>query len=345
MFDSLLGNDRIKEILIRLIKTRRIPASLLFAGEESVGKKQFALEVAKSVLCVSPKESQSCETCKSCVRAATFRFPKSDDRDAHKKVIFSENPDLGIVIPYNRYILVDAIRNLEREANFRPFEASARFFIIDQADKMNEAASNALLKTLEEPPPTSFIFLITSRPDSLLQTIRSRCQILRFEPVPTDRIEKHLLLKQKIPFADASLIARLSRGSVGRSIKTDLEKFRVWRTEMLKVLESLLFDRERSALLLIAEQISDPKHKDDFETRLETLQSLIHDVWSLRLGKKPEDLVNADISFDLKRFAEYAEAPKLARWINEIEELRENLRFNLNRKIAADALFMKMSAR
>ena len=343
MFDNFIGNDRIKQVFKRLIKTERVPHSLLFAGESGVGKKQLAFELAKSFLCQTPQDFESCGVCAACRRASKFNFPKPDDRDAHKKMIFSDHADLGLVIPYNRNILVDAIRDLEKEANFRPFEAKARFFIIEEADKMNDAASNALLKTLEEPPATSYIFLITSRPDSLLQTIRSRCQTIRFAPVEAKKIEDHLLSTQKFSPADAALLAKISRGSVGRALETDLQTFKNGREAMLKVLESLFFREDRAALLQAGEEMSDAKYKDEFETRLEILQTLIHDVWSLDLGK--DDLINADIRADLEKFARNSERKRLADWINEIETLRENLSINLNRKIATDALFMQMASR
>src|SRR6185436_10040923 len=104
-----------------------------------------------------------------CHRADKFNIPKANDnRDEFKRVFFSEHSDIGLVTAYKNNILIDAIRSLETEAHFRPYEARARFFIIDNADKMNLESSNALLKTLEEPPLTSHIFLITSRPNTLL---------------------------------------------------------------------------------------------------------------------------------------------------------------------------------
>ncbi len=342
MFDKFIGNNRIKEVFKRLIKQERVPHSLLFAGVEGVGKKQFAFELAKAFLCQNPQDFESCGVCPACKRASKFSFPKSDDKDAHKKMIFSEHADLGLVIPYNRNILVDAIRDLEKEANFRPFEAKSRFFIIENAEKMNDAASNALLKTLEEPTSTSYIFLITSRPDSLLQTIRSRCQTIRFAPVEAKIIEEHLLSTQKFSLADAALLSKISRGSVGRALETDLEKFRMGREAMLKVLESLFFREDRAALMQVAEDMNDAKYKDEYESRLEILQTLIHDVWSLHLGK--DEMINTDIFTGLEKFSRNAESKRLAKWINEIETLRENLNINLNRKIATDALFMRMAS-
>ncbi len=152
-----------------------------------------------------------------------FRNPTTATRT--KRVIFSEHPDIGLVIPYGKNILVDAVRDLEREANFRPYEAKARFLLIDDADKMNDAASNALLKTLEEPPPTSYIFLITSRPDALLPTILSRCQTIRFAPIAADEIKDYLLETKQIAPDDAAVSAKLSAGSIGNAFRSILRNF------------------------------------------------------------------------------------------------------------------------
>lgn len=326
-----------------MLEKERVPRSLLFAGSEGVGKRQFALELAKSFVCLDKQNSEACDRCAACRRADNFNFPKSDDRDAHKEVVFSEFPDIGLVIPYNKNILVDAIRNLEKEANFRPYEAKARFFIIDDADKMNDAASNALLKTLEEPAATTHIFLVSSRPDSLLQTIRSRCQTIRFAPVDASEIEKKILDSEKFSPVDAELVARLSAGSIGRALDFDLEKFRRRRETMLGVLQSLAGKSDHVALLKTGEEMNDAKNKDDYELYLETLQTLIHDVWALAHGAGEKTLVNVDLKAMLQTLAVNSEGPRLARWLGEIEILRETLAVNVNRKIATDALFAGMA--
>ena len=344
MFDKLIGNDSVKTVLRRLLIQKRVPNALLFAGADGVGKRQFALQLAKAFVCQNPKTAEACDVCSNCRRASNFTFPKADDRDAFKKLIFSEHPDIGLVIPYHKNILVDAIRELETEANFRPFEATARFFIIDEADKMNDAASNALLKTLEEPPAASYIFLVSSRPDALLPTIRSRCQTLRFAPIETKEIENYLSKDEKLAPADAALLARLADGKLGRARSTDLERFRAARAAMLKVLQSVLVKENRSELLRIGEEMNDAKNKDDFETRLDILQSLIHDVWTMRNEADAKITVNVDLETDLKKLAARADSRRLAAWLSEIETVREGLAVNLNRKIAIDALFMQMAA-
>lgn len=340
MLNKIVGNTRVKEIFQRILQNRNVPNSLLFAGEEGVGKKTFALEIAKSLICQNPQNSEACDNCAACRRAANFNFPKSDDRDAHKKIIFSEHPDIGIIIPYNKNILVDAVREIETESNFLPYEAQSRIFIIDDAEKMNDAAANALLKTLEEPPKTSYIFLITSHPAALLLTIRSRCQIVRFSPLGEEDIENHLLQTQKFAADDAELLSNLSRGSIGRALSIDLGKFRERREMMLNLLENLVRNQNRAVLLKTAEELNDAKNKEFYEDFLDILQLLIHDIWTLRLGK--EKIVNLDLRLRLITLAKDAHLKQLANWQTEIERLREQMAVNLNKKIATDAIFMKM---
>jgi DNA polymerase III subunit delta' len=347
MFSKLIGNNHIKDILRRMLEKGRVPRSLLFAGIEGVGKKQFALELAKSFVCVNKQGTEACDTCPACQRADEFVFPKADDKkDEFERVFFSRHPDLGMVIPYKNGILVDAVRDLEKEANFRPYEAQARIFIIDDADKLNSAqknAANALLKTLEEPAPTTYLFLVTSRPDSLLQTIRSRCQMIRFAPIDAPAIQEKILSTGKFLPVDAELVARLSAGSIGHALDFDLEKFRARRETMLGVLQSLMGQPNHLSLLKTGEEMNDAKNKDDYEFYLEILQTLIHDIWALSHGADEKALLNVDLRAPLQKLSAGTPSKRLAGWLGELEILRETLSVNVNRKIATDALFMQMA--
>jgi DNA polymerase III subunit delta' len=344
MFSRLAGNTHAKDVLSRLITKRRVPNSMIFAGEEGIGKRQFALEIARSLICLDAVSGEGCSVCSTCIRIGAFTLPPSDDKDAYKRVIWSEHPDVGMVSAHNRSIFVDAIRHLESEANFRPYEAPARIFIIDGAEKMNDAASNALLKTLEEPPLDSHIFLITSRPDSLLPTIRSRCQMIRFAPLEVDQIERFLIDEKAFTTDEARRASRLCRGSIGRALAMDAERFISARDEMLTVLRSVIEIGGLAGALKIAEQMNDAKHKDYYEETLDILGSLIHDVWRIRTSGDASRAVNDDMADVLTRLAEGAAAPRLASWLDEIETLRQNLIVNINRKVATDALFVKMAS-
>ena len=343
MFNSLIGNERAKQSIRRLIRTNRFPQSTIFSGNDGIGKKRFAIETARSLTCKDPTDFSPCEKCGPCLRAAKFILPTSGKKEDYLRVFFSEHPDVGIVIPNKQTIYIDAIRDLEREANFRPYEAEARFFIIDEAEKMTPQASNALLKTLEEPAETTHIFLITSHPASLLSTIRSRCQTFRFVPIEESLIESFLFEKKGYSSADSGLIARIARGSMGMALSLKLDNYKALRKNILEILRTLAEGEHFASLLRAAEEISAAKSKEEFDSFLAALQAVVYDVWKLSNDDGAE-IINIDVKKELQVFANEIPGSMASNWIEEIEELRENLRFNLNRKIAADALLMNMAS-
>lgn len=344
MFEKLAGNERIKEVFRRMLERGRVPGSLLFAGEDGIGKRLFALELAKAMNCREPVRHEACDRCSSCLRIGRSSFPPYDNEDDNKaRIVWSEHIDVGVVRPFKRIIRVPPMRELEREANYRPLEGRARFFIIEDADRLNESSSNAFLKTLEEPPPTSHLVLLTSRPSALLSTIRSRCQVIRFAPLSVEEMEQHLLKERRLPKREAAFLAHIARGSIGRALSTDLSSFRERRDAMLEVLTQLALAEDRARLLRIAEEMNDAKRKEDYEPRLDVLEMLVHDVWALSLGAPPEKIVNQDVDAELKKISERVSTGRAARWITEIETLRGQLTVNVNRKVATDALFLSMA--
>jgi DNA polymerase-3 subunit delta' len=344
MFSKLIGNESVKASLQQLLSADRVPNSLLFTGPEGVGKKQFALELARSFVCQESGENGACGECPACVRVSHFNTPTSERGEDYDRVFFSEHADVGLVIPYKRNLRVGAIRALEVQANFRPYEARARVFIVDNADKMNDAASNALLKTLEEPPSTTYIVLISSRPNLLLPTIRSRCQTIRFAPVSSMAIETFVRTERGLDSDDARLVARFADGSVARASEFDVGKFRAQRDVQMANIEKALVKMDRPALVRASEQMNDAKNKDLFEDNLEILESLVRDMWLIKSGSDPDAIRHLDLLDRLNSIAILVPVAKLAESLTEIELLRQSFAVNINRKSATEALFMKVSA-
>ncbi|MDT7542665.1 MAG: polymerase subunit delta [Acidobacteriota bacterium] len=345
MFDRLVGNRRAKEVLRRMLKQGRVPGALLFAGEESVGKFQFAIELAKALNCLQPRGVEACDRCSACLRIPKFAPPPSqDDKERGKHIAWSEHQDVGWARLERSFITVEQAREVERESNYRPREGRARVFIIGPAERMNDNAANALLKTLEEFAPTSHLILVTSRPASLLPTIRSRCQTIRFAPLTATEIEEHLKSNKLRAGEDARLVSRLARGRLGEALDLNLDAYRERRTLMLGVLESLLSTPADNVRLLRAtEELSDAKRKDDFVPQLDALATLIHDAWMLSLNPRAE-IVNDDVRERLARPASMLPSERAARWLSQIEELRSRLAVNVNRRAATDSLFLSMAA-
>ncbi|MFN2406628.1 MAG: DNA polymerase III subunit delta' [Pyrinomonadaceae bacterium] len=343
MFSELTGNTRVKEALKRMLTSERLPGALLFAGEEGVGKKLFALEVARALNCRTPKDVEGCGVCSSCVRIAKLNYPEREDADEWTQIIWTNHADVGLVIAPKRVLRVEQMRQIEKEANFRPFEGKARVFLIDEADKLNDASANALLKVLEEPPRTSYLILITARPAMLLPTILSRCQMIRFAPLAPAEIESHLLANKAADTKTAKLRARAAGGSIGRALANDLVTFTSQRKAMLGVLNALVMTNDRAQLLRSAEQLNEAQYKNEFEERLDVLETLIRDAWMLSLGVKPDLLVNVDLLSELEPVSKKLDTSRAADWILQIEDVREALIVNINRKVTSDALFLTMA--
>src|SRR6266545_596719 len=193
-FAKLVGNQRNKEILQRLLKNGRVNSTLIFAGPDGVGKRQFALAFAKAANCqkapASADASDGCDECSVCRRINAGGYG-----------------DVTVVRPEGQFIKIAQTREMAEEVYFRPREGRQRFFIIDEADRLREEAANSLLKTLEEPPSTSTIILLTARPAALLSTIRSRAQRLNFAALSVAEMEKFLAENYPRPAPEAALLA------------------------------------------------------------------------------------------------------------------------------------------
>ena len=344
MFDQLTGNERAKHLLRRILASGRLPGALLFTGEEGIGKKLFALEVARALNCRERQGDEGCGKCPPCKRIGTFNFPQSADSDDWKGIIWTDHPDVGMVVAPKRLLIVEQMRLIEREANYRPFEGKARFFLVEDADKLNDSSANALLKVLEETPDTSHIVLLTSRPAMLLPTIRSRCQMIRFSPLKADEIEKYLVENKLASKNEARIRARVARGSLGRAVNQDLDEYTGQREAMLTVLSALAADDYRAQLLRSSEELNEARYKDEFETRLDVLETLIRDAWMLSLDASADGVVNADLLPQLEKISKRLNQHQPGRWINQIEEMREQLVVNINRKAATDSLFLTMAS-
>lgn len=331
-FTKLVGNERNKEILRRLLQSGRLSTTLIFVGPEGIGKRQFARTLAKAANCRSALASangnagvDSCDECSVCRRI--------DERTYG---------DVIEVRPDGAFIKIAQTRALAEEAQFRPREGRQRFFLIDEADRLREEAANSLLKTLEEPPDTSTIILITSRPDALLQTIRSRAQRLNFAPLSVAEMEKYLASNFQRPAPDTALLARVTGGSVGQAMAFDLSEYRRERRELLELLELLTAGNNRFRLLKAAEYFG-KQERDVFERKLELLMSLVRDVFLLASGSADEAITNVDEADRLRRLADRVGLARVIVWAKKFDGLHANLRININRQVATEALLLELA--
>jgi DNA polymerase-3 subunit delta' len=334
-FAQLVGNDRIKRALQRAISEGRIAQSLLMAGSRGVGKYQFAVALAQALNCASSIEGDACGVCVSCLRIE--RNEHADVRTILREV---KDPNFKKE-PKSQFIRIDQMRLMSEQAQFRPYEGRRRVFIIDEAEWLRLEAANSILKTLEEPPATSLVILITSKPYSLLETIRSRCQMLSFAPVSASEIEERVLMKKKMPAVEAKLRSRLSQGSIGRALEIDLDAYREVRERMLAIVETLCSNHEIAKLLSASEHLGRRLEKEDFEIHLDTLMVLLSDLFRLKLNPSTESLTNADIVERLKLAAEKMTRDQISTLVDRIEETLFGQIRNVNKQLAMDSMLMR----
>lgn len=192
-FENIIGNEKIKQELIETIGNKKVSHSYMFVGKSGIGKRLFARELAKGLLGDFGKDILNYED--------------------YKEIVPAEG---------KKIISVDQIREVIKEANELPTNSEKRVFVIDDADKMNVEAQNSILKTLEEPPEYVVIILIVTNENKMLETIKSRCNIIRFNSLKDEEIENYLKNNRELTNGRKNVEIRLLNGSL-ENIK-DLEK-------------------------------------------------------------------------------------------------------------------------
>ena len=185
MFDKIIGNEEIQELLKQTIKSERASHSYLFIGTEGIGKKLIAEEFAKMLLAVKDTEN---------------------------------SPDFSIIEPDGNSIKIEQIREFQKKVSEKPIISNKKVYIINDSDKMTEEAQNSLLKTLEEPPEFVTIILIGSNENSFLSTIKSRCMILHFEKISDEQIQKYLQDNHQTEI-NSKIMLEACQGSIGKALE------------------------------------------------------------------------------------------------------------------------------
>lgn len=214
-FKNLVGNENNKYILKETITKGNILHSYMFFGTEGIGKKLFALEFAKMILCENQKNSP-CEKCKSCIEFNS-----------------NNNPDFFFIEPDGNSVKIDQIRNMQKCILEKPIISSKKVYIINNAETMTKEAQNCLLKTLEEPQEYVVIILIVSDENSMLPTIKSRCTKIFFEKISDENLKTYIKEKIGDVHFEESMI-KLSEGSIGKCIEISKKQ------EILKKIEDFI---------------------------------------------------------------------------------------------------------
>ena len=257
MQNPIIGHQHIIEQLQRTVASDRIAGAYLFVGPTGVGKETVARYFAQLIFCQQNAQPPIvCGTCLAC-----------------RKVDSGNHPDLQFIRPEGSLLRIGQIRELQKQIVYEPLEASRKVYILTDVERMNAEAENCLLKTLEEPPASSVLILLTSNIQVLLPTTRSRCQILQFHPMPTQELAAVLTDRFSVASEQATTLAIAAGGAIGKAI-TQLEKGGTLTEEIPEILK----ETDLLAAFRLAESF-----KDNPET-LDSLVTWYRDLLFLQQG-------------------------------------------------------------
>jgi DNA polymerase-3 subunit delta' len=340
MWHRVIGQQRVKNILLSALRTERLPHAYLFVGNEGVGKDAMAIELARVLQC-EKKGEVSCDSCPSCVKMNSLQHPdvklitelpvgKGEDKDdspmekltaadvqliQEQYRLKGENPYHCISIPRANIIKINSIREVRRQSALTSLYHRKKVFIISNADEMGDEASNTLLKTLEEPPGDTLLVLTTSRPETLLQTIVSRCQLVRFDPLTEADIQTALIEREHVDQKQSALVARLASGSYVRALELLQSDISRLRQEVVDFIRTALASNIVNIADLI-DKLSASKDRE-FVVRFLTLMLMwFRDAFVLAKGG---EVINLDQQDDLKRFTAKFGQADLRQAINALE--------------------------
>lgn len=342
-FRDVVGHVRLIKLLSRSAAGGTLPPSLLFAGPSGIGKRLTAVALAQALNC--PEGSKflvpgsgfdgsgfdACGVCPACTRIA---------RGVHPDVLIVEPGDSGA-------IKIDQVRDIVDRAAYRPFEGRRRVVIFDEADALVPAAQHALLKTLEEPPPSSVFILVTARPDVLLATVRSRCPQLRFRPLAADDIASALVARGHSE-SEARAVAATADGSLGQALKASAGELVEARDVAERVLAHASASQDPARRLEGARELlaktgaSGDSEREQLSSHLRAMASLLRDVEVLATRADDRTLANPDVRPALERLTETYRGERGVRAFGAVDRALVALERNAGVKLVADWLVLQL---
>lgn len=324
-FKEVIDQKAAIKILKEELKTNRINHSYLFTGKEGVGKKTLAFEFTKALMCREEK-SDSCNKCISCKKIEHFNHPDV-------KLIMSEED--------SNQIKIDQIRELQKEITLRPYETDRKVYIIDEADKMNLAAANCMLKTLEEPPNYAVIILLAEKIDQLLPTIISRCQQIKLNNISRKKIKRYLK-DQNLDEKEVRLYSMLAKGSLGKAKNLiNNDEFLNRRTEIIDILVQLpelntvdIFDYAGKLQNLLQEKMP----------LFNLISSWYRDIILYMNGNK-DNILNYDYIEIIEKQSQNYSINELLNILKLIDSYENYIERNVNKKLILQVLMLKIRSK
>lgn len=328
-FHTIIGHQRPIKWLQTAVETNHLGHAYLFHGEPAIGKRYTAMALTQLLHCEHPpldSTPDACGTCRSC-----------------HQVEQAIHPDCLIIQPedtqkQNPKIKIDQIRAIEHLVIYRPLVGSHKVCLIDDADTMTTEAANALLKTLEDPPDHCLFLLVSSRPEHLLPTIRSRCIALRFSPLPVSTIDEFLRKQGSMESGDAQLVSTFSEGRLGQALHLDPEELKV----KLRQYWALLFGEHRTSTAQVFDISESLVKSNQVPEAIYWFQQGLRDVLLLALDESNAPMFYRDQEPALRQLAQQMTPAAIIELSQELNQLERGQQRNLNMQIGLEQFFFHL---
>jgi DNA polymerase-3 subunit delta' len=334
-FRDIIGHRRLTTLIARAIERESLPPTLLFAGPSGVGKWAVARATAQAVNCTDPVKSagelaiDACGQCRSCDRIA---------RGVHVDVPMLEPDDRAS-------IKIDVVREMLSKISYRPFEGRRRVVLVREADTLEPESQNALLKSLEEPPPGTMFILTTAVPGVLLPTVRSRCMRLRFGRLTAAEVAAGLTRDHEYSDVEAREAAPLADGSLGQAlalIDSDLSMFRELAMGLLRNSANRVDAQSRVQAAAPLHTGKKERSREDVAIILRLMASMLRDLEAINAGADRAVLANPLLSGDLEGLAGAYSGDRARSAFGAVDRALTALERNAGMKVVTEWLAVQM---
>ena len=337
-FENTIIQQKVKSFFENVITNQRIAHAYLFYGKPGGGKTAFAFELAKTLNCIASGENP-CNQCPSCVKISNAAHPdvkyifplaRSVKEEKRAELIKQKtlNPYKSLSLTGHLNIPIETIRELKNEAKYAPFEAKKRFFIISGIEYLSREAANSFLKLLEEPPNNLLIILISNDYDSVLDTIRSRCQPVLF-PAFSDNEIKTIVEPYNVPDNELMPIIRIAQNNIEEVIERIEIKEEDSRPRVVELLRSAASENWMQ-LNEIIESLIAQRDKNEILKFLNMAMLWISDAFHFKHTGEKENMINTDISETIIKFSEHYQGLDYQLIIEMLEKAYADIKYNLN---------------
>lgn len=321
-FSDIIGQEQIKEHLKNALESKKISHAYIINGEKSSGKEFIAKTFAMALQC-EKGEVEPCMECHACKQAM------SDNQPDIIKIIH-EKPNT---------ISVDDIRKqINGDVAIKPYSSPYKIYIVNEAEKMNVQAQNALLKTLEEPPEYAVILLLTANVNALLPTILSRCVVLNMKPVADEKVRKYLMQTLEIPDYKADVCVAFARGNLGKAkALASSEEFENIKNEALSLLKYVK-DMELHEIVAAIKKISE--YKLEINDYFDIMAIWYRDVLLFKATNDANHLVFREELGALRKCAQRSSYEGIEKVIQALDTAKRRLDANVNFELVMELLFL-----